>query len=78
MIENITGNNFNIIIKDKNKKVDNKRTVKYCMNDILVNNFYLISMRNSNEHNYDYDFFKNFKIFKPNDYNNYLFGKNYL
>lgn len=78
MIENITGNNFNIIIKDKNKKVDNKRTVKYCMNDILVNNFYLISMRNSNEHNYDYDFFKNFKIFKPNDYTNYLFGKNNL
>ena len=78
MIENITGNNLNIIIKDKNKKVDNKRTVKYCINQILINDFYYISVRNGEEHNYDYNFFEKFNIYKPNDYKNYLFGKNII
>lgn len=74
MIENITGNNLNVIIKDKNKKVDNKRTVKYCMNEILINNFYSLSIRNGEEHNYNYDLLKIFNIDKPIDYKKYCFG----
>ena len=73
MIENITGNNLNVIIKDKNKKVDNKRTVKYCINEILINNFYSLSIRNGEEHNYNYDLLKIFNIDKPNDYKKYCF-----
>jgi len=73
MIENITGNNLNVIIKDKNKKVDNKRTVKYCMNEILINNFYSLSIRNGEEHNYNYDLLKIFNIDKPNDYKKFCF-----
>ena len=73
MIENITGNNLNIIIKDKNKKVDNKRIVKYCMNENLIKDFYYISLRNGEEHNYDYNFFEKFNVYKPNDYKKYCF-----
>jgi len=75
MIENITGNNLNIIIKDKNKKIEDKRTIKYSINENLINNFYYISMRNSEEHNYNYDLLKTFNIYKPNDYKKYCFGK---
>ncbi len=74
MIENITGNNFDIIIKDKNKKIEDKRTIKYSINEDLINNFYYISMRNGEEHNYNYDLLKTFNINKPNDYNKYCFG----
>ena len=74
MIENITGNNFDIIIKDKNKKIEDKRTIKYSINENLINNFYYISMRNGEEHNYNYDLLKTFNINKPNYYNKYCFG----
>ena len=75
MIENIAGNNLNIIIKDKNKKIDNKRTIKYCINENLIYIFYSISMRNGDEHYYDYNLFKKFNVYKPNNYKKYCFGQ---
>jgi hypothetical protein len=76
MIENITGNNLNIIIKDKNKKVNGVKTYQYFINENLIKQFYFISVRNGEEHyyNYDYDLLKIFNIDKPNDYKKYCFG----
>jgi hypothetical protein len=75
MIENITGNNLNIIIKDKNKKVNGVKTYQYFINWDLIEQFYFMSIRNGDEHYYNYDFFIKNNINKPNDYNKYSFGK---
>jgi hypothetical protein len=74
MIENITGNNLNIIIKDKNKKVNGVKTYQYFTNINLVKEFYFLSIRNGEEHNYNYDLLKMFNINKPIDYKKYCFG----
>lgn len=74
MIENITGNNLDIIIKDKNKKVNGVKTYKYFTNINLIKQFYFLSIRNGDEHNYNYDLLKMFNINKPNDYKKYCFG----
>lgn len=64
MIENITGKNLNIIIIDKNKKVDGVKTYQYFTNWNLIKQFYCISIRNGNEHNYNYDLFTKLDIQK--------------
>lgn len=74
MIENITGNNLDIIIKDKNKKVNGVKTYQYFININLIKQFYFLSIRNGDEHNYNYDLLKIFNINKPNDYKKYCFG----
>lgn len=74
MIENITGNNLDIIIKDKNKKVNGVKTYQYFTNINLIKQFYFLSIRNGDEHNYNYDLLKIFNINKPNDYKKYCFG----
>jgi len=74
MIENITGNNLDIISKDKNKKVNGVKTYQYFTNGNLIKQFYFISVRNGEEHYYNYDLLKIFNIDKPNDYKKYCFG----
>lgn len=74
MIENITGNNLDIITKDKNKKVNGVKTYQYFTNANLIKQFYFISIRNGEEHYYNYDLLKIFNIDKPNDYKKYGFG----
>lgn len=72
MIENITGNNLNIIIKSR-IRVNNKQIFKYIINDKNIQKFYFLSIRNGEEHNYNYDLLKIFNIDKPNDYKKYCF-----
>jgi len=74
MIENITGNNLDIITKDKNKKVNGVKTFQYFTNGNLIKQFYFISISNGEEHYYNYDLLKIFNIDKPNDYKKYCFG----
>lgn len=74
MIENITGNNLNIIIKDKNKKVNGVKTYQYFINKNLIKQFYFISIRNGEEHNYNYDLLKIFNIEKTKHSKKYSFG----
>lgn len=74
MITNITGKNINII--DKNRPRENYiRDIKYKINIDIIKVFYDLSVRNGEEHNYDYDLLKIFNISKPNDFNNFCFGK---
>lgn len=74
MIENITGNNLNIILQ-KRINVEQKKNRKYYIDAKNIQNFYFLSMRNGEEHNYDYDLLKIFNIDKPNDYKKYCFRK---
>lgn len=73
MIENITGNNLNIITQ-KRILVEDKKIRKYYIDEKNIQKFYFLSIRNGNEHNYNYDLLKIFNIDKPNDYKKYCFG----
>jgi hypothetical protein len=72
MIENITGNNLDIItqkrifIKDKNFR-------KYTIDEKNIQKYYFLSIRNGEEHNYNYDLLKFFNIYKPNVFKKYSF-----
>ena len=76
MIDNITGNNPHIIIKSRIRE-NNKQIFKYKIDEHYMRNFYFLSIRNGEEHNYNYnyDLLKIFNIDKPYDYKNYSFGK---
>jgi hypothetical protein len=74
MIENIVGNNLNIIIKDKNKKVDGVKTYKYFTNFDFIKQLYYISIRNCHESNYNYNLLIKIGIDKPINYDKYNFG----
>lgn len=73
MIENITGNNLNIIIKSRIRE-NNKQIFKYKIDEKNIYNFYFLSIRNGEEHYYNYDLLKIFNIDKPNDYKKYCFN----
>ena len=77
MIENISGNNLNIIIQ-KRIIVDGEKNRKYKIDEKKIQFFYLLSMRNCDKinENYNYDLLKIFSIDKPNDYKKYYFCKN--
>lgn len=72
MIENITGNNLDIIIKSR-IRANNKQILKYSIDEKNIQKFYFLSIRNGEEHNYNYDLLKIFNINKPNDYKKYCF-----
>ena len=74
MIENIIGNNLNIIVKSRNI-IEGKKYMKYTINEKNLKNNYFLSIRNGEEHNYNYDLLKIFNIDKPNDYKKYCFGQ---
>ena len=73
MIENITGNNLNIITQ-KRILVEDKKIRKYYIDEKNIQKNYFLSIRNGNEHNYNYDLLKIFNIDKPNDYKKYCFS----
>ena len=75
MIENIVGNNFNIIIQNR-QTVNNVKIRKYKMNNEIIMNFYLLSIRNSNNYNndYNYNLLKKFNINEPKNFQKYCFG----
>ncbi len=73
MIENITGNNLNILTQ-KRIAIDDKKIRKYFIEEKNIQNFYFLSIRNGEEHCYNYDLLKIFNIDKPNDYKKYCFG----
>ena len=73
MIENITGNNLNVIIKSR-MVVNNKKYMKYYIDEKKIQKFYFLSIRNGEEHNYNYDLLKIFNIDEPIDYKKYCFG----
>ncbi len=73
MIENILGQHLNFFFSKK-VKINSKVITKYYFNYDLINSFYDLSIRNTNDHNYNYDLLKIFNINKPFDYNNYCFG----
>ena len=75
MIENITGNNLDIIIKSR-IVLNDKKYIKYSIDEKNIQKFYFLSIRNGKEHNYNYDLLKIFNIHKPNDYKKYCFGNN--
>ncbi len=77
MIENITGNNLNIIIQ-KRFVINGKKIRKYDIDENKIQQFYFLSMRNCDKFNDDYNFelLKIFNINKPNDYKKYCFGIN--
>ena len=75
MIENIVGNNFNIIIQNR-LTVNNVKIRKYKMNNEIIMKFYLLSIRNSNNYNHDYNYnlLKKFNINEPKNFQKYCFG----
>jgi hypothetical protein len=72
MIENITGNKLDIITQ-KRIVINNKKIRKYFIDEKNIQKFYFLSIRNGEEHNYNYDLLKIFNIDKPNDYKKYCF-----
>jgi hypothetical protein len=76
MIENIIGNNLNIIIKSRIVK-DEKKYMKYIIDKNNIQKYYFLSIRNCDKINndYNYDLFKIFNINKPNNYEKYSFGQ---
>jgi hypothetical protein len=47
--------------------------MKYSIDEKNIQKFYFLSIRNGEEHNYNYDLLKIFNIDKPNDYKKYCF-----
>lgn len=76
MIDNISGQNLNLIFSKK-VKINGIVVTKYNFNNDLIKNFYEISVRNCDKINEDYnnDLLKIFSIDKLNDYKKYRFGK---
>lgn len=72
MIDNIFGQKLSLIFSKK-VKINGNVITKYNFNNDLIKNFYSISIRNGEEHNYNYDLLKTFNIDKPNDYKKYCF-----
>ena len=77
MIENIIGNNLNIIVKKRHRE-NGIKVMKYLLNEKIITDFYFLSIRNSNYNNcdYNYNLLKNFNIDKPKNFQNYSFGYN--
>lgn len=73
MIENIVGKNIPII-NNIQINVERKKIRKYSINKQIINDFYLLSIRKSLNHNYDYNLLQIFDIHKPIDLNDYPFG----
>lgn len=73
MIENITGNNLNIITQIR-ILINEKKIRKYFIDVKNIQQLYFLSIRNGDEHNYNYDLLKIFNVDKPNDYKKYYFG----